>query len=226
MLAHAQDHSSELDAGPRRRAPATERRCAVTGVTRPVADLIRFVLSPEGTPVPDLKRRLPGRGLWITATRQALTEALRRRVFARGFKRDVRPDDELVEATERLMVRAVLDALSMTHKAGKAAIGFTRVEAALAHDRVAALIHASEAAPDGVRKLNAAMQRRFGPELAGPAVVESLTSAQLDLAFGRPNVVHAALLAGPESETFLARLGGLERFRTGTPGEPDQLEPR
>jgi hypothetical protein len=46
------------------------------------------------------------------------------------------------------------------------------------------------------------------------AVVEAFASSRLDLALGRPNVVHAALLAGPESETFLARAARLDRFRT------------
>jgi uncharacterized protein len=226
MLADVQDQTGELDGGPRARAAETERLCAVSGAKRPVADMIRFVVSPEGAAVPDVKRRLPGRGLWVTATRQSLADAVKRRVFARGFRRDVRVAGDLVEMTERLIERAAFDALAMAHKAGKVAIGFGKAEAALAHERVAALIHAADAAPDGSRKLNAAAQRRSGPETAGTAVIETFTSAQLDLAFGRSNVVHAALLAGPESETFLARLARLERFRTGMSGRPDRHEPR
>jgi hypothetical protein len=91
------------------------------------------------------------------------------------------------------------------------------VENALAQDDVVGVLHAAEAAPDGVRKLEAAM-RRAG-EAQSAAVIRCLTLAQLDLALGRPNVVHAALLAGPASDTFLARLGRLERFRNGH-GDP------
>jgi uncharacterized protein len=225
MLA-VQDHPDELDAGPRARTAGVERLCAVSGAKRPVADMIRFVVSPDGAAVPDLKRRLPGRGLWVTATRQSLADAVKRKVFARGFKRDVRIERDLVDATECLLERAALDALAMAHKAGKVAIGFGKVEAALAREPVVGLIHAAAASADGSRKLNAAAQRRFGPETAGLARVETLTSAQLDLAFGRSNVIHAALLAGPESETFLARLARLERFRTGASGSPDKREPR
>jgi predicted RNA-binding protein YlxR (DUF448 family) len=188
--------------------------------------MIRFVVGPDGAVVADLKRRLPGRGLWITATRQSLAEAIKRKVFARGFKRDVRVAPDLVDATERLIERGVVDALAIAHKAGKSAIGFAKAEAALAQQHVAVLINATDAAADGVRKLNAAARRRFGPETTGLALVETLTGAQLDLAFGRSNVIHAALLAGPESETFLARYERLERFRTGTSGRPDRLEPR
>jgi uncharacterized protein len=77
-----------------------------------------------------------------------------------------------------------------------------------------ALLDAVEAAPDGVKKLAAALRRRA--DAAEIVVIDTFTSAQLDLALGRANVIHAALLAGPESETFLARAGRLERFRTGS----------
>jgi len=213
----ARRHDSAVDLGARKSAPGTQRFCAVTGVVRPVEELMRFVVAPDGTAVIDLKRRLPGRGIWITATHQALRAAIARNTFARGFKREVRVATDLVETTERLIERAALDALPICHKAGKVAIGFANVETALAGASVVALLNAAEAAPDGVRKLAAALRRRA--DLVEIAVVDAFTSAQLDLALGRSNVVHAALLAGPESETFLARTARLERFRTGSLSE-------
>ena len=120
---------------------------------------------------------------------------------------------DLVERTERLLERAVFDALAMAGKAGLVATGFAKTEAALEHDDVTALLHASTAASDGIRKLDAAW-RRWRPD-APPVVIGFLNGAQLDLALNRPNVVHAALLAGPVSETFLARCRRLERFRAG-----------
>ena len=210
-------HDSALDGGTRKRAPGTQRFCAVTGAVRPVEELMRFVIAPDGTAVPDLKRRLPGRGIWITATRQALRVAMARKTFARGFKREVRVASDLVETTERLIERAALDALAMCHKAGRVAIGFANVETALARAPIVAVLHAAEAAADGVRKLTAAVRRRA--DIAEIAVFDAFTSAQLDLALGRSNVVHAALLAGPESATFLARSARLERFRTGSLSE-------
>jgi hypothetical protein len=210
-------HDSALDGGTRKRAPGTQRFCAVTGAVKPVEELMRFVIAPDGTAVPDLKRRLPGRGIWITATRQALRVAMARKTFARGFKREVRVASDLVETTERLIERAALDALAMCHKAGRVAIGFANVEKALARAPIVAVLNAAEAAADGVRKLTAAVRRRA--DIAEIAVFDAFTSAQLDLALGRSNVVHAALLAGPESETFLARSARLERFRTGSLSE-------
>src|SRR5215469_13713045 len=149
-----------LDAGPHKRAPGTQRFCAASGAVRPVEEMIRFVVGPDGTAVPDLKRRLPGRGIWITATRDALRAAIARKAFARGFKRDVRLAPELVETTERMIERAALDALAICHKAGKVATGFARVEAALARGPVVGILNAAGAGSDGTRKLATALHRR------------------------------------------------------------------
>jgi predicted RNA-binding protein YlxR (DUF448 family) len=216
----ARPHEDELDAGPRK--TGVERLCVATGVVKPVDEMIRFVVGPDGAPVPDLRRRLPGRGLWITATRDALTTAVARRVFARGFKRDVRVSADLVDATERLIERAALDALAIAHKAGKVAIGFGKTEAAIATDNVVAVVHAADAALDGTRKLGAALHRRYGEGAEKIAVLGGFTSAQLDLALGRSNVIHAALLAGPESEAVLARAARLDRFRSASSAPKEQ----
>ena len=216
MLAR-NDDSAALDPGPRR-APGSERLCIVTREVRPVTDLIRFVIGPDGEVVPDLRRRLPGRGVWVTATRAAVAEAVKRRAFARGFKAEARVAPDLADAVERLLEKAVLDALSMVHKAGRSALGFAQVERALANELVVALLHAADAGRDGVRKLTGAAASRRGEKAGDLPVVDRFTGAQLDLAFGRPNVVHAALLAGSASDGFLARYRNLERFRTIGPG--------
>src|ERR1700742_3679007 len=93
----------DLDSGPRQ--AARERFCAATGVARAESEMIRFVLGPEGAAVLDLKRKLPGRGLWVTATREALVAAVARKAFARGCKREVRLAIDLVDSTERLLAR-------------------------------------------------------------------------------------------------------------------------
>ena len=213
MLAHTQPE--ELDAGPHKGRPGAERLCAVTREVKPVGDLIRFVIGPEGI-VPDLKRKLPGRGLWITADKKTLKDAVARNVFARGFKRDVRVTAELAEMTEHLLLAGTLDALSIAGKSGLVLTGFAKVEAAITHDRIVGLIHASDAANDGVAKLSGALRHR--PDADRITTVRTFTTGQLDLALGRSNVVHAALLAGPANDTFLARLTRFERFRTGEPG--------
>jgi uncharacterized protein len=218
----AKQHDVELDSGPQARC--VERLCVATRTVRPVGELIRFVVSPAGEAVPDLQHKLPGRGIWVTATRDALDDAIKRKVFARGFKHDVRLPANLGSRTDRLLEKAALDALAIAGKAGLVATGFVRVEKALAHDHVIGLVHAAEAGADGVRKLDAALRR--SPRAGSIAVLRGLTAAQLDLALGRPNVIHAALIAGPASDTFLARLRRLEGFRTGGPVQmPDHELP-
>jgi hypothetical protein len=169
--------------------------------------------------VPDLKRKLPGRGLWVTATRSRVAEAVRRNQFSRGFKRDVRAAATLADDTENLLVRGVTEALAMAAKAGQLVSGFAKVEDALrtgeAKSRVLALIHASDGASDGIRKLDALFRQRGGNpgESTVFPIVTALTSEELDLALGRSNVIHAALLAGPAGKTFLSRSQFLVRYR-------------
>jgi hypothetical protein len=217
MLADVQtsEQDNELDHGAAKAASGSERHCALSRTLKPVDEMIRFVAGPDGGIVPDLKRKLPGRGIWITATRDCLDEAIKRNVFARAFKRNVRVAADLAASTERLMERSALDALAIAGKAGGVVSGFAKVEAAIGGEDVLALIHASDAAADGRRKLDAAWLRKTSEIAREIAIVAVFSGAQLDLALNRPNVVHAALLAGPVSETFLARAKRLERFRTG-----------
>lgn len=217
----------DLDNGPRTDRSATVRMCAVTRQVRPIDDLIRFVVSPQGEVVPDLKRKLPGRGLWISASRKAVEEAVRRHQFSKGFKRDVRVSPTLAADTESLLARSAIDALAMAAKAGQVISGFAKVEDALGRRQaqgrtqgrtqapIHALIHASDGAADGIRKLDAIARQNAGinDESREFPVVTALTSEQLDLALGRSNVIHAALLAGPASKTFLSRSHILVRYR-------------
>jgi predicted RNA-binding protein YlxR (DUF448 family) len=220
MLAFA---DPDLDDGPRTDRSATTRMCAVTRGVRPVGELIRFVVAPSGEVVPDLKRKLPGRGLWISASRQVVAEAVRRHQFGRGFRRDVRVAPTLATDTEELLARSAVEALAMAAKAGQVVSGYTKVEAALGQFQgqfpgrtgVAALIHASDGAADGIRKLDALVRQNGGNrgESAEIPIISAFTSAELDLALGRSNVIHAALLAGPASKTFLSRSQTLVRYR-------------
>lgn len=207
MLAIAQDE--ELDRGATSVAPGTERTCAVTRELKPVSELIRFVAGPDGTVVPDVKRKLPGRGLWVTGTRAAVERAVKRRVFGRGFRRDMRVAADLADQVDGLLERSALDALAIAGKAGLVPSGFAKVEAALSRGEALALVHASDAAAEGRRKLD-----RYASDGREVTVIDEFSGERLDLALNRPNVVHAALLAGPGSETFLARAARLVRYRT------------
>jgi len=212
MLAFA---DPDLDNGPRTDRSATMRMCAVTREVRPIDELIRFVVSPTGEVVPDLKRKLPGRGLWVSASRRTVAEAVRRNQFGKGFKRAVQVSPALSETTESLLERSLVEALAMAAKAGQVVSGFGKVETALVQRQVQVLVHAADGAADGIRKLDAIVRQNAGinDESRELPVVTALTSEQLDLALGRSNVIHAALLAGPASKTFLSRSHTLVRYR-------------
>jgi len=217
MLAFADPN---LDDGRRADRSARSRMCAVSREVRPIDELIRFVVSPAGEVMADVKRKLPGRGLWISASRQTVAEAVRRHQFARGFKRDVHVAPTLATDTEGLLARSAIEALAIAAKAGQVISGFAKVEAVLktpqGRDTIAALIHASDGAADGIRKLDAVARQNLGfhGESTEIPALAALTSAELDLALGRSNVVHAALLAGPASKTFLSRSQILVRYRS------------
>lgn len=200
---------------------ATVRTCIATRRQEPVDALIRFVLGPDGAVVADIRRRLPGRGVWVTARRGAVAEAVRKRLFARGFKAQVKVSGDLPEEVDGLLQQSALNALSIARKAGLVVHGFAKVETALASPKgfPAALIRARDGGADAGRRLAQAFLRGVAPakHTAEAKIVEAFTSAQLDLALGRLNVVHAALLAGRASEAFLVRWRFLEDFRADAP---------
>ena len=223
---------ADLDRGPRTKS-GTERMCAVTRQVAPIDDLIRFVVSPTGEPVADLKRKLPGRGLWVSLSHAAVAEAARRNVFAKSFRRDIKVPKTLADDVGRMMLRSAAEALAMAAKAGEVVSGFSKVEDAINGRQAVALIHATDGAPDGIRKLNDRMAaitrdmaRETGAESADLPVLSVLTTDELDLALGRANVVHAALLAGSAAKTFLARCQTLLRFRMTDGGKNSGTDKR
>lgn len=177
------------------RAPtrdAPERRCIVTRESQSKAGLIRFVVSPEGVVTPDLAERLPGRGIWVGADRNLIDRAVKRGLFARAARMAVRADPGLVDQVEARLARHVVDLVAMARKAGAALTGLEKVKAALVAGRVAVLIQAS----DGSARGRAALRP---PEGEG-AHVTCLRGHELGLAFGRDNVIHAAVLRGGLAE--------------------------
>jgi hypothetical protein len=222
MLARLDD--ADTDTGPRNAAAGTARLCVVTREVRPIDELIRFVVGPDQAVVPDLKRKLPGRGAWVTARRDVLATAVKRGAFARAFRADVKVAPDLPERAEQLMERALLDALGVARKARQAVVGHAQVEAAAEQGAAVGVLHASDAGPEGVRQILAAIRRGSTPDGRKVPVIPVFTSAQLDLAFARPNVVHAALLAGRASDTVIARWRSLAYFRQAEPSGEDAIQ--
>ena len=191
-----------------------ERTCIVTRRKGPPESMIRFVVGPAEIVVADLRRKLPGRGVWVTASRPVVAEAVRKNSFARSFKAKVKAEPTLAADIEDLFVRDALQALAMANKAGVVTTGFAKVEAAIASGKLGALLHAADAGDDGIRKLAAVLRRREAGRTGFAILTKLFTSEQLDLALGRTNVIHASLAAGPASDAFLTRCRRLVTYRS------------
>ena len=191
-----------------------ERTCIVTRQSGPPDALIRFVRAPDGTVTPDLRRKLPGRGVWVTASSARVAEAIKKGAFARGFKAASNAPASLAGDVDALLARDALSSLSMANKAGAVTSGFSKVEAAVAAGKHPVLLHAADAAADGGRKMRQVFFRTMR-ENAGLKGIEVrlFDSAQLGLALGRPHVIHAALAAGPATDAFRARCEKLLGYR-------------
>jgi uncharacterized protein len=182
-----------------------ERRCLVTGAVRAKAELVRFVVSPEGAIVPDIAGRLPGRGLWLTARRDIVATAVSKRLFGRAARRPVIVDEALADRVEALLAARCRDLIGLARRAGEAAMGFVKVEKMLSAGVAGLLLGAADGARDGRGKL-----RALAPDIPERA---ELTAAELGAAFGRDWVVHVALREGRLAETLAQELGRLEGFR-------------
>lgn len=192
--------------------------CAVTREVLGEPELIRFVTAPDGSVVADVKAKLPGRGIWVGLDRGRVAEAVRKNVFARGLKAPLQPAPDLPDQVAGRLREAALGRLGLARKAGDVVAGFAKVEAAVTSGAVSALLMASDAADDGRRKMEQALRRRFGLHPAVP-VIRLFTSAELGLAIGRPNVIHAAVLQSPAGRSFVEAAIRLQRYEGVGDGE-------
>ncbi len=188
-----------------------ERRCVVTGEVQPKAGLVRFVLSPEGIIFPDLANKLPGRGIWVTASRDLIAKAAAKGLFSRGAKAPARAPDDLVAQVEAGLAKRVVELVSLERKAGYAVCGFEKVKDWLADGKAKVLLQASDGSDRGKGKL-------WTPE--GGRWFGCLTANELGMAFGRDSVVHAALAAGGLTKRVVEEAAKLNGLRQGTADDP------
>jgi hypothetical protein len=188
-----------------------ERRCIVTGEALPESQLIRFVADPEGRIVPDVAAVLPGRGIWVSASREMLERAIAKKLFARAAKAQVTATADLADRTEAQLVARICGDLGMARRSGAIMLGFDNVARALGgNPPPAVLVEAADGAADGRRKLAGTAAARG----LKPVLVDVLTNAELSLALGRENVIHAALKPGRLAERLVFQAGRLEGFRS------------
>jgi len=194
-----------------------DRTCIVTRKTGEPDGLIRFVVAPHGSVVPDVRRKLPGRGCWVTAERRFVDEAARKNLFRKAFKAEVAAPADLGEMVDRVLLQNALGSIGLARKAGALATGAAKVEAAVRSGEALAVLHALEAQPDGVRKITQA--RRATVHLGGPGIdaYKLFSESELGLALGALSVIHAALLAEDAGKAALKRVVALDRYRGGSP---------
>ena len=194
-----------------------ERMCIVTRAVKPPEELVRFVLSPDEQVTPDLKRKLPGRGVWVTSNKALIEQATLKGGFARGFKQKVQCDTALPDLVERLLHKEALDLISLCNRAGLIITGYEKVSAALQRKPVFAIVNSSDASDDGVRKLHAkARQLKIDPES-----VSIFNRDELSLALGQTNVVHAAVEKGDLADRLVQAAKRYENFNGSPSGQND-----
>lgn len=194
-----------------------ERRCIVTGEHGGRGDLLRFVVAPDGTLVPDLAGRLPGRGIWVKPARRLLAQAAKRRLFDRAARRRVEVPEDLCNRVGLLLRRRCLELLGLARRAGAVSSGFEKVHAVLQKGEAVLLFEASDAAEGGRQRL-AALGRGKRPDLT---VVERFTAAELGTALGRPMAVHVALRSEGPAERLAAEIARLELYEAETDGSSE-----
>jgi predicted RNA-binding protein YlxR (DUF448 family) len=194
-----------------------ERRDLVSGEVLSEDRLVRFAVDPDGNVVPDVAAVLPGRGMWVAADAQAVALAAKKNLFSKSAKAQVKVATDLPERVEGLIVARMLCDLGLARRAGALVMGFDNVLRALdAKVPPALLVEAADGARDGRRKLFGAAKAR-GLKIQ---TIEALTSAELGLALGRENVIHAALKPGRLAERLAFDAGRLAGFRA-RPNERD-----
>jgi len=173
------------------------------------ARLIRFVAGPDGQVVPDLARKLPGRGMWVEATRAAVEQAAAKNLFSRSAKAKLKADGDLADLVERLLVRRCLDLLGLARREGVLISGFEKAAAAVRSGKAAWLIEASDGSQDGRSKL-LALAAHQSPQ---PRVCGAFSAEELGLALGLENVIHSVLPAGRQAWRWTEEVQRLAGFR-------------
>lgn len=179
------------------------RQCALHRTSLREDELIRFVLDPSGCVVPDIKRKLPGRGVWISANYDDVATAVSRKVFSRGFKTNASADADLADLTGKLLKNAALQDLSMANKAGLVISGFAKTEKAIKSRSILNLIHAIDAARDGTDRLDRLARAVWGPLENTRRSLNGFSSTELSTALGKVNVNHAGIADGAAGQAFI-----------------------
>ena len=196
-----------------------ERRDLVTHQAMDESRLIRFVAGPDGAVAPDLGRKLPGRGMWVEASRASIDAAVKKNLFSRSAKAQLKPAADLADTVETLLIRRCLDQLGLARREGVLISGFEKSAAAIRSGKAAWLIEAADGSSDGRGKL-VALARHQTTKVCG-----AFSADDLSLALGLENAIHAVLLHGGRADRWTIEVERLAGFRSLRPAAWDTDHP-
>ena len=173
------------------------RRCVVTGEYYNRDDLLRFAISPDNKIVFDVKKNLPGRGIWIYPKIEHVEQAVKKRIFSNAAKKAANAPDDLADKVAYALKQRMLNLLQRGQQSREMVNGFEKVSSALRAEETRLLIHASDAKADGVTKLN---------KLAADNVIilQPATRDEISDAIGVANPVHLSMRSAGLSKAFIA----------------------
>ena len=181
-----------------------ERKCIVSGEVLPKENLLRFVVTPDNQIVPDFKKKLAGKGIWVSNSKSMLKKAIDKNIFSKAAKKTVKTDSELVEIVEGLLKKHGLNTISLARKAGILLTGFEKVSESIKKNKAAFILEAEDAGADGHNRI---MLLAKNLEVFRIYKVE-----ELDKALNKVNTVHAAFLQSEMAKQIRNEFSKLEDF--------------
>lgn len=166
----------------------TTRKCIVSGKLLEKEQLLRFIATPDGDIVPDFKRKLGGKGVYVTNAKSMLDKAVAQNLFTKALKHKVKVAADTSEIVEKLLHNQALHALSLARKSGCLIWGLDKVLEAIKKQKVELLLEAGAKDSDGHGKLVS--------HAGGLSICELFSLEELDEELKRENTAHLALLKG------------------------------
>ena len=189
------------------------RKDIVNGLQRDPAEMLRFAVGPDGTIVPDILGKLPGRGIWAGASRGEVETAIKQKAFARAAKKAVNVPADLAGQIERGLKLRVLNILGMAKKGGALETGFDNMRSLARSGKMAYRVEASDGAEEGRGKIRAiAKSAAIDLEQPAPPVLGIFTAKELGAVIGRDNVVHMGIKKSKIAKSLHGNLTRLSGF--------------
>ena len=182
-----------------------ERRCFVSRKCHPTCDLVRFVIGPDKSIIPDLAERLPGRGFWLLASREVVNTACSKKLFSKATGCAVTVMDNLADNIESQLSQRCLDWLGMARRSGDAVAGYEKVKSFIRGNVDPIILCASDVADGSQSKLIAKTREA--------SVINIFSSSELGKIFGRQKTMFAAVRQRSLASRMMIETRRLEGFR-------------